>query len=106
MYMYLASTYMFRIVCDLVNMYRHVCTMCSDKHTVLPAPGKSADSFCISKGMVLVSPSGTRGRHPSMEDTGLTYNTCDCSLYNGGLKLIYPCCNRKVSKYAKYAVYV
>ena len=36
MYMYIACTYMFRIVCNLVNMYRHVCTMFSNVHTVLP----------------------------------------------------------------------
>ena len=36
MYMYIACTYMFRIVCNLVNMYRHVCTMFSNVHTILP----------------------------------------------------------------------
>ena len=36
MYMYIACTYMFRIVCNLVNMYRHVCTMFSNVRTVLP----------------------------------------------------------------------
>ena len=36
-------------------------------------------SFRISKGMVPVSPSGTSGRRPSIEDTGMTYNTCDFS---------------------------
>ena len=43
------------------------------------APGKSADSLRMSKGIVPVSPSGTSGRRPSMEETGMTYNTCDCS---------------------------
>ncbi len=36
MYMYIACTYMFTIVGNLVNMYRHVCTMFSDVRTVLP----------------------------------------------------------------------
>ncbi len=36
MYMYIACTYMFKIVCNLVNMYRHVCTMFSNVRTVLP----------------------------------------------------------------------
>ena len=43
------------------------------------APGKSADSRRMVKGIVPVAPTGTRGRRPSMEDTGITYKTCDCS---------------------------
>ncbi len=27
-------------------------------------------------------PTGARGRHPSMEDTGITYKTCACSLHS------------------------
>ena len=40
------------------------------------APGKSSDSRRMAKGIVPVAPTGTRGRHPSMEDTGITYKTC------------------------------
>ena len=38
MYMHIAchGTYMFKIICNLVNMYRHVCTVFSDVRTVLP----------------------------------------------------------------------
>ena len=36
MYMFIACTYMFKIIGNLVNMYRHVCTMFSDVRTVLP----------------------------------------------------------------------
>ncbi len=36
MYIYIACTYMFKIIGNLVNMYRHVCTMFSDVRTVLP----------------------------------------------------------------------
>ena len=43
------------------------------------APGKSADSRRMAKGIVPVAPTGTRGRRPSMEDTGITYKTCACS---------------------------
>ena len=43
------------------------------------APVKSADSLCISKGIVPVVPTGTSGSRPSMEDTGMTYKTCACS---------------------------
>ena len=43
------------------------------------APGKSADSLRISKGIVPVCPTGTSGIRPSMEETGMTYNTWDCS---------------------------
>ena len=39
------------------------------------APVKSADSLCISKGIVPVVPTGTSGSRPSMEDTGMTYKT-------------------------------
>ena len=38
------------------------------------APGKLADPLRMSKGIVLVSPTGTRGRRPRMEATGMTYN--------------------------------
>jgi hypothetical protein len=40
---------------------------------------KSADSLCMAKGIVPVAPKGTRGRRPSMEETGITHKTCDCS---------------------------
>ena len=43
------------------------------------APGKSAVSRRMAKGIVPVAPTGTRGRRPSMEDTGITYKTCACS---------------------------
>ena len=43
------------------------------------APGKSAVSRRMTKGIVPVAPTGTRGRSPSMEDTGITYKTCACS---------------------------
>ena len=43
------------------------------------APGKSADSRRMAKGIVPVAPTGTRGRRPRMEDTGITYKTCACS---------------------------
>jgi hypothetical protein len=43
------------------------------------APGKSADSLRISNGIVPVDPTGTRGRRPSMEDTGARYKTCALS---------------------------
>ena len=43
------------------------------------APEKSADSRRMAKGIVPVAPTGTRGRRPSMEDTGITYKTCACS---------------------------
>jgi hypothetical protein len=38
MYMYtgIACTYLFKIIGNLVNMYRHVCTMFSDVRTVVP----------------------------------------------------------------------
>ncbi len=36
MYMYIACTFMFKMIGNLVNMYRHVCTMFSDVRTVLP----------------------------------------------------------------------
>ncbi len=36
MYMCITCTYMFKIIGNLVNMYRHVCTMFSDVRTVLP----------------------------------------------------------------------
>jgi hypothetical protein len=41
------------------------------------APGKSADSDSrrMAKGIVPVTPTGTRG----MEDTEITYKTCACS---------------------------
>ncbi len=42
------------------------------------APGKSADLY-MAKGIIPVAPKGTRGRHPSMEETGITYKTCECS---------------------------
>ena len=43
------------------------------------APGKSADSRRMAKGIVPVAPTGTRGRRLRMEDTGITYKTCACS---------------------------
>ncbi len=43
------------------------------------APGKSAASRRMAKGIVPVAPTGTRGRRPSMEDTRITYKTCACS---------------------------
>ncbi len=43
------------------------------------ALGKSVDSRRMAKGIVLVAPTGTRGRRPRMEDTGITYKTCACS---------------------------
>ena len=43
------------------------------------APGKSAVSRRMAKGIVPVAPTGTRGRRPSMEETGITYKTCACS---------------------------
>ena len=43
------------------------------------APGKSAVSRRMAKGIVPVAPTGTRGRRPSMEDTGITYKTCQCA---------------------------
>ena len=43
------------------------------------APGKSAVSRRMAKGIVPAAPTGTRGRRPSMEDTGITYKTCACS---------------------------
>ncbi len=42
------------------------------------ALGKSAVSRRMAKGIVPVAPTGTRGRRPSMEDTGITYKTCAC----------------------------
>ena len=36
MYMYIACTYMSKIIGNLVNMYRHVCTMFSNVRIVLP----------------------------------------------------------------------
>ena len=36
------------------------------------APGKSADSCRMAKGIVPVAPTGTRGRRPSIEETGIT----------------------------------
>ena len=35
-------------------------------------PGKSADSCRMAKGIVPVAPTGTRGRRPSIEETGIT----------------------------------
>ena len=43
------------------------------------APSKSANSRRMAKCIVPVAPTGTRGRRPSMEDTGITYKTCACS---------------------------
>ncbi len=43
------------------------------------APGKSAASRRMAKGIFPVAPTGTSGRRPSMEDTGITYKTCACS---------------------------
>ncbi len=43
------------------------------------APEKSADSLRISCGIVPVMLTGTKGSRSSMEDTGITYNTCDDS---------------------------
>ena len=36
MYMYIQCTYMCMIVCNLVKMYKHVCTRFRDVCTVLP----------------------------------------------------------------------
>ncbi len=44
------------------------------------AQGKSADPPSISKGIIPISPTGTRGRRPSMEETRTTYKTCACSV--------------------------
>ncbi len=63
----------------ITNIHRY----CSWFYELLSqkAPGKSwsADSPRMSKCIVLVSPSGTRGSRPSLEQTGMTYNTCACS---------------------------
>jgi hypothetical protein len=48
-------------------------------HLSQKAPGMSADSRRMAKGIVPVAPTGTRGRRPSMEDTGITYKTGACS---------------------------
>ena len=43
------------------------------------APGKSADSRSMAKGIVPVAPTSTRGRRPNMEDSGITDKTYACS---------------------------
>ncbi len=40
------------------------------------APGNSADSLCITYGIVLVLLTWTRGSRPNMEDAGMTYKNC------------------------------
>ena len=68
------------------------------------APGKSADSRRMAKGIVPVAPTGTRGRRPSMEDTGITYKTCACSRHTDPprLRLIN---KSEYEEYVKYAQY-
>ncbi len=43
-------------------------------------PLKAYVSLLIWKGVVQVLPTGTRGNHPSMEDTGMMYKTFAVSL--------------------------
>ncbi len=43
------------------------------------APGNSADSLRIAYGNLPVDPTGTRGRRPSTEDTGMKCKTCALS---------------------------
>jgi hypothetical protein len=48
------------------------------------APRKSSDSLSMFKGILPFSPMGTTRRSPSVtvELTGMTYNTCACSLHS------------------------
>jgi hypothetical protein len=84
-----------KVICRVFIVYCHYCLVPHPRaqlftyHHLQPsprfadlsqkAPGKSAASRCMAKGTVPVAPTGTRGRRPSMEITGITYKTCACS---------------------------
>ncbi len=53
--------------CSNTTTYIHCHCSCS----LQKSQGKSADSPLMSKGIFPVSPTGTRGRRPSMEETGM-----------------------------------
>ncbi len=73
-------------------------------------PGKSADSLCISNGIVPVDHTGTKRRRPSMEDTGTTKLEHFLCARRRWLTGMYPTTLWKTvsiyPKYAKYAEYV
>ena len=76
-------------------------------------PWKVADSLSISYGIVpvLPVPTGTRGSSPNMEDTGITYKTCEDSLHSytmvdwhASIQAVQQ--SDRDSEYAKYVEYV
>ena len=68
-------------ICCFKKAYQFTHTHVSPLFSVLSqkAPGKSADSWRMAKGIVPVAPTRTIGRRPSMEDTGITFKTCAVS---------------------------
>ncbi len=86
--------WMKKVVLRVFIVYCHYCLVPQLRaqlftyHHLQPSPlladllqkvlGKSAASRRMAKGIVLVAPTGKRGRCPSM-DTGITYKTCACS---------------------------